>query len=220
MHVSIEGLFDILLSGLWVTLLVFAGGFVLSVIIGVVGGSTFVWGGQVARLATRVYVEIFRGTSIYFQLFYIYFVLPSFGLYLPPMIAGILALGLNSGAYLAETVRGCILAIPREQTEAAVALNLTLFQRITKVILPQAFVIALPPVGNNAIEILKGSSLVSLVALHDLTFNALMIRTHVGSSVGPLLALLLTYYFLSKIIDLVFRTLEARLTRDLEQLRA
>ncbi|RWN48881.1 ectoine/hydroxyectoine ABC transporter permease subunit EhuC [Mesorhizobium sp.] len=220
MGVSIEGLFNIFISGLWVTLVVSTGGFILTVVIGVIGGSTLVWGGPVIRPVMRIYVEIFRGTSIFFQLFFIYFVLPTAGIYLPPLIAGMLALGLNSGAYLSETVRGSILAVPREQTEAAVALNLTLLQRIRTVILPQAIVIALPPLGNTAIEILKGSSLVSLIALNDLTFNAVMIRSHIGSSVGPLLALLLVYYLLSKTIDFGFRTIEARLARGLDVLRA
>jgi len=105
------------------------------------------------RGAATVYVEIFRGTSLLIQLFWIFFVLPIFGLNLDKFVAGFLAVGLNMGAYGAELVRGAILAVPTGQWEAAVALNMTSRKRMWRVILPQAFVIMLPPWGNLVIEI-------------------------------------------------------------------
>ena len=113
------------------------------------------------RGAATVYVEIFRGTSLLIQLFWIFFVLPIFGLNLDKFVAGFLAVGLNMGAYGAELVRGAILAVPTGQWEAAVALNMTSRKRMWRVILPQAFVIMLPPWGNLVIEILKGTALVA-----------------------------------------------------------
>lgn len=215
---TVEGFFNLAVPALTATLAVSMGSFALATLVGTVAGIALVWGGRTTRACVRVYVELFRGTSIYFQLFYIYFVLPALGIYLPPMLAGILALGLNGAAYFAETVRGCILAVPREQTEATIALNLTLRQRVLHVILPQAIVLAIPQLGNMAIEILKGSSLVSLVSLQEITFFALTMRAHLGSSAVPLLSLLVVYYVLAKCLLFVFRKIEARLSRGLDKI--
>lgn len=206
----------LILSGLPITVIVSVGGFIFAVLVGTVGGSTMVWGGRISRAFVRSYVELFRGTSIYFQLFYIYFVLPFWGITMPPILAGIVALGLNAAAYFSQTVRGSILAVPRDQTEAAIALNLTLGQRIRRIILPQALPIAMPPMGNMAVEILKGSALVSLIALHDITYQAMVLRPHLGSIVTPLLSLLVIYYAIAKVIDVTFRSFEKRLARGLE----
>ena len=100
------------------------------------------------RGVATVYIEIFRGTSLLVQLFWIFFVLPLFGLNLDKFVAGFLAVGLNMGAYGAELVRGAIRAVPRGQWEAAVALNMTDRKRMWRVILPQALVIMLPPWGT------------------------------------------------------------------------
>ena len=122
------------------------------------------------------YIEFFRGTSIFVQLFWAYFVLPLTGVPVTPWQAGVLALGLNVGAYGAEVVRGAILSIPREQHEAGVALNFTRWQQMRHVILPQAIVLMLPTFGNNAIELLKGTAIVSLISLSDMTFQAQVVR--------------------------------------------
>ncbi|MGO4838283.1 ectoine/hydroxyectoine ABC transporter permease subunit EhuC, partial [Rhizobiaceae sp. 2RAB30] len=107
----------------------------------------------VRSLATA-YIEFFRGTSIFVQLFWAYFVLPLIGISLTPMQAGVLALGLNVGAYGAEVVRGAVQSIGKEQHEACVALNLGRWQSMRHVILPQALLVMLPSFCNNAIELL------------------------------------------------------------------
>ena len=220
MQITPFELFALILSGLSTTVTVSLGAFLLALLVGTISGLILVWGSRPAKTITYIYVEFFRGTSIYFQLFYIYFVLPMVGINLPAIVAGMVALGLNAGAYFSHTTRGAILSVPREQSEAAIALNLTLRQRIRRVILPQAVVIAMPPMGNMAVEILKGSSLVSLIALHDLTYQAMIMRPHLGSNVAPLLSLLVIYYVLSKLIDFGFRTAEARLARGLDTIRS
>ena len=126
---------------------------------------------RVRWLAT-VYVEVFRGTSALVQLFWLFFVLPQFGLTLAPFLVAVLALGLNVGAYGSEVVRGAILGVPRGQWEATTALNMTRAAALRRIILPQAFVAMIPPWGNLFIELLKATSLVSLITLSDLTFRA------------------------------------------------
>ena len=116
------------------------------------------------------YVEVFRGTSALVQIFFWAFVAPLLGLELGPLVVARVALGLNVGAYGSEVVRGAILAVDRGQREASVALNMPHWLMMRRVVLPQAFLAMLPPFGNLAIELLKGTALVSLIAITELTF--------------------------------------------------
>lgn len=162
------------------------------------------------RLFTSVYVEIFRGTSLLVQLFWMYYALPFFGIRLPGMAVGVLALGLNFGAYGSEIVRSSILAIPKGQTEAAIALNMTPGQRLWRVILPQAWLIMIPPFGNLLIELLKGTALVSLITLADLAFQGMSLRETTGRTVEIYSLLLVIYFILAYIITTGMRWLERR----------
>jgi polar amino acid transport system permease protein len=148
------------------------------------------------RVVCIVFVEVFRGTSLLVQLFWLYFVLPQLGIWLPADLAGLLALGLNAGAYGSEIVRSSILAVPKGQIEAAIALNMTSGQRMRSVILPQAFRIMLPSFGNLLIELLKGTSLVSLITISDMTFQATTLRTNMNQHTPEIFGLLLILYFL------------------------
>src|SRR5690606_48356 len=166
-----------------------------------------------------VYIEFFRGTSIFVQLLWVYFVLPLFGISLTPLQAGVLALGLNVGAYGAEVVRGAVQSIGREQYEACVALNLTRWQGMRYVILPQAFVIMLPTFGNNAIELLKATAIVSLISLADMTFQAQVVRAQTGSTMVPFITILILYFAFASVISSGVRGLERRLARGLDGVR-
>ena len=171
------------------------------------------------RALATIYIEFFRGTSIFVQLFWIYFVLPMAGLTLTPMQAGVAALGLNVGAYGAEVVRGAIRAVPRDQYEASIAVNLTRFQRMRHVILPQAIPLMLPTFGNNAIELLKATAIVSLISLSDMTFQAQVVRSQTGNTIIPFVTILLLYFAMSVAISAFMRWLERRSTRGLDGVR-
>lgn len=172
------------------------------------------------RALATTYIEFFRGTSIFVQLFWAYFVLPFIGLELTPLQAGVLALGLNVGAYGAEVVRGAVQSIGKEQYEACVALNLSRGQGMRHVILPQAFLVMLPTFGNNAIELLKATSVVSLISLADLTFQAQVVRAQTGSTLVPFATILVIYFVLAVLISWGVRSLERRLSRGLDGVRA
>lgn len=165
----------------------------------------------VARGMAAAYVEVFRGTSLLVQLFWMFFVLPLFGLNLPPMVVAVLGLGLNLGSYGSEVVRSALLAVPKGQTEASVALNMTAAQRLRRIILPQAFVMMLPPFGNLLIELLKSTALVSLITLSDATFEAIKLRTTIPSREAEIFTMLLLVYFLMAYpLTLGVRKLEQR----------
>tara|TARA_B100000524_G_scaffold196462_1_gene101954 strand:- start:1517 stop:2119 length:603 start_codon:yes stop_codon:yes gene_type:complete len=147
---------------------------------------------------STVYIEFFRGTSLLVQLFWAYYVLPFFGLSLEAFAAGVLTLGMNFGAYGAEVVRAGILAVPKGQWEAAHALNFTPAKRIRRIIIPQIFPIILPPASNLTVELLKATSLVALVTVVDLTFEARQINSITWLSAQCFGTALLIYYIMAR----------------------
>ena len=207
-----------LLGGLQVTLQVFAGSALLAAVSALVAGLARTSADRVVRWTAGGYVEAFRGTSALVQLFWAYFALPLlFGIHLDAMLVGILVLGLNAGAYGAEIVRGAVQAVPAGQREAAVALNLTAWQRLRHVVLPQAGLAMLPPVGNLSIELLKSTALVSMITVTDVTRAGLEIRDNTLRTTEILSLLLLTYLALALLLTGAVRALEARLARGRER---
>lgn len=210
------GYIELILDGAVVTLELTVLGCALALVAAFTAGLGRLSRFAAARWLATAYIEFFRGTSIFVQLFWAYFVLPLFGLPLTPLQAGVLALGLNVGAYGAEVVRGAVLAVPREQHEACVALNLTRWQRMRHVILPQALVIMLPTFNNNAIELLKGTAVVSLISLADMTFQAQVVRAQTGNTMVPFLTILVLYFVIASVITVLVRGLERRLSEGLD----
>lgn len=202
----------LILDGAWVTVRLTVMGCALALVVAFIAGLGRIAPWAPVRWLATAYIEFFRGTSIFVQLFWIYFVLPLTGVALTPMQAGVLALGLNVGAYGAEVVRGAILAVPRDQYEATVALNLTGWQRLRHVILPQALPLMLPTFGNNAIELLKATAVVSLISLSDMTFEAQIVRSQTGNTILPFVTILVIYFALSLLIAAVMGRIERRVT--------
>lgn len=161
-----------LLKGALVTLQVSILSILLFLLMSFLTGILRTFGNRPVRWITIAYTEIFRGTSLLVILFWMFFVLPEFGLTLSPMVAGVLAIGLNYGAYGAEVVRGAIAAVPKGQIEATVALNMSPFRRITRVVLPQAIAVMMPGLVNLTVELIKGTALVTAVTLTDITYAA------------------------------------------------
>lgn len=202
-----------LLQGLTVTLQVTAGAIMVAVPMALLAGV-----GRLARWRTVAwlavaYIEVFRGTSALVQLFWFYYVLPLFGLSLPAIVAGILVLGLNSGAYGAEVVRGAIQAVPKGQHEAAIALNMTPGHTLRRIILPQAYAAMLPPTGNLLIELLKNTALVSLITIADLTFRAQLLRADTLRTFEIFSVVLLLYFATALVITGAVRALERMVAR-------
>ncbi|UDL91965.1 ectoine/hydroxyectoine ABC transporter permease subunit EhuC [Mesorhizobium sp. PAMC28654] len=214
-----SGYFGLILQGALVTIELTLMGSVLALIMAFLAGMGRLSRFFVLRALATVYIEFFRGTSIFVQLFFAYFVLPLAGVELTPLQAGVLALGLNVGAYAAEVVRGAVQSIGREQHEACIALNLDRWQGMRHVILPQAFLVMLPTFGNNAIELLKATSVVSLISLADLTFQAQVVRAQTGNTMVPFTTILIIYFIMALLISWGVRSLERRMARGLDGVR-
>ena len=170
------------------------------------------------RGIATVYIEIFRGTSLLVQLYWIFFVLPLFGITLDKFWAGFLSVGLNVGSYGAELVRGAIRSVPKGQWEAAYALSMSPARRMRRIILPQALVLMLPPWGNLLIELLKGTALVSLISVADLMFQAKQINASTFLSAQSFGTALVVYYVLARfLITPAMRWLERSMARRLDR---
>ena len=213
------GYLTLILQGAWVTVQLTVMGCAVALVVAFLAGLGRVSRHAGLRWLASIYIEFFRGTSIFVQLFWIYYVLPLTGVSLSPMQAGVMALGLNVGAYAAEVVRGAILSVPRDQHEATVALNLTGYQRMRHVILPQALPLMLPTFGNNAIELLKATAVVSLISLADMTFQGQIVRSQTGNTIVPFLTILVLYFLMSLAIAGAIGWLERRVTRGLDGVR-
>lgn len=215
-----SGYIGLILQGAFVTIELTLMGSALALVMAFLAGLGRLSRFFAVRALATIYIEFFRGTSIFVQLFWVYFVLPFFGFTLTPLQAGVLALGLNVGAYAAEVVRGAIQSIGKEQYEACIALNLGRWQSMRHVIVPQALLVMLPTFGNNAIELLKATSIVSLISLADMTFQAQVVRAQTGNTLVPFATILVLYFLMASAISWGVRSLERRMARGLDGVRA
>jgi len=165
------------------------------------------------RWPAAVYVSLFRGTPLLVQLFVIYYGLPSIGIEFTPVTAGILALSLNAGAYLSESLRGAILGIGQGQWRAAYSLGLSWPQALGHVVLPQALRVAVPSMSNTLISLIKDTSLVSVITMTELM---LVTKELISVTFQPLplyLAAALIYWVLSLGFEALQRRAEKRFSR-------
>ena len=205
-----------LLSGAVITVQQTVLAAVLAILIAVIVGLMRLSGNFAVRGAATVYIEIFRGTSLLVQLYWIFFVLPLFGVTLEKFTAGFVAVGMNLGAYGAEVVRGAIQSVPRGQYEAALALNMSPLTRMRRIIFPQAILIMLPPWGNLLIELLKGTALVALISVTDLMFEAKQINGTTFLSIEAFGTALVIYYIMARfVVTPGMRSLEKFMARKM-----
>lgn len=210
---------QLLIEGVRITLIVTALSALLAIIMSFAAGLGRDSRSLMIRVPAIIYIELFRGTSLLAQMFWLFFVLPAFGVELPAIACGVLAIGLCNGAYGSEIVRGALRAVPRGQSEAAVALNFSRAQSFRIVILPQAARVMAPLFGSLAIETLKGSSLVSLITLADLTFQAKnIILVHVNTT-AVLSVVLVIYFVIALFISGGARRIERALSRGIDPAR-
>ena len=149
------------------------------------------------RLPFSIYVELFRTTSSLVQVFYFFFVLPLIGVRLEAFQTGCLVLSLNFGAYVSEVVRSAVMSIEPGQRHAGIALSMTDSQIFRRIVLPQAIPVMLPALGNYALELLKATSLVSLITITELTFSGAQLVQFYGRPTSIYLAIFLIYLLLA-----------------------
>lgn len=210
---AIVEIFPTLIKGLQITVIVLILSAIFAYLFAFIAGLCSLSNNVILRNFTRFYVEIFRGTSLIVQLFWLYYAIPMlFGIELGnDLLAGVLAISLNFGAYMSEIVRGSILAVDKGQTEASIALNMTRYQRMRLIILPQAIRMMLPEFGNYSILMLKATSLVALIGMKDILYYGNILRSSDLSQAPTVYILVLIFYFIIA-LPLIF------ITRKLEEI--
>jgi polar amino acid transport system substrate-binding protein len=198
-----------LLRAAVITLVLSCAAMALAVVLGVLIATGRVYGDPVSRLLLTVYVEVMRGTPVLLQLFVIYYGLASV-IRLPAFVAALLGLGLNYAAYESEIYRSALEAVPRGQLDAARILGFTRMQTLRLLRAPQAFRLALAPMTNDFVALLKDSSLVSMLTVVELTKQTQIFATNIGSWVIPGLLCALLYLAMSLPLGYLARRLEEK----------
>ena len=201
-----------LAHGALITIEVTVGAILLGCLVGLVIGlgrldprRRFVYG-----LCTA-YVSIIRGTPLLVQLFIWFFGLPHFGINFPAFFCGIVGMGIYSGAYVSEIVRGAIQSVDRGQMEAARSLGMPYRTAMREIVIPQSVIRMIPPLGNEFIALIKNSSLVSLLTIADVMHEGQKIISTSYRSLEVYLAIAFVYFVLTNLIGLALRTVERRL---------
>lgn len=166
---------------------------------------------RVIYAACTAYVGFIRGTPLLVQLFIWFFGLPHFGINLPAFFCGVVGMGMYSGAYVSEIVRGAIQSIDRGQMEAARSLGMPYGTAMREIVIPQAAIRMIPPLGNEFIALIKNSSLVSLLTIADLMHEGQKIISTSYRSLEVYLAIALIYFVLTNLTGLMLRGAERRL---------
>lgn len=200
-------------EGAWATVRVSIGAMVLAVLLGMLLALTRQYGPRPFAAVAVGYVEVMRGTPVLLQLYLLYFGLSRY-VQLSPMTAAIVGLGLNYAAYEAEVYRAGLQAVPKGQMEAAIALGMPRGMALRRVVVPQAFRLALPGVTNDFIALLKDSSLVSVITVVELTKQMTITAVDVRSWLLPGLTCAAMYFALSYPLSRLSRRLEERMARS------
>jgi cystine transport system permease protein len=202
-----------LLKGAYYTLNITIVSMIFGLIIGIVVAVARLKGNRLIRSAARVYVSIIRGTPVLVQIIIVYFGLVDYGITLGPLTAAYVALSINIGAYLSETFRGAILSVPKGQTEAAYATGMTSWQAMRRIVFPQAARVAIPPMGNTFIGMLKETSLVSVITVTELLRSSQLLIAQYYVYMPFYLAIAVMYWVLSTAFSAILTAIEKRLAK-------
>jgi polar amino acid transport system permease protein len=160
------------------------------------------------------YVSVIRGTPLYLQIFFFFLALPQLGIILSGLFAGVLALGLNYGAYMSEIFRAGLASVGKGQREAAIAIGMTPWQTMKRIVLPQALRFAIPPIGNDFIAMTKDSALVSATGfVHEVMWRATRVGRAQFHNLEALIIAAFFYWMMTIILSYVQGIIEARLAR-------
>lgn len=168
---------------------------------------------RVLNLALRAFVELFRGTPLLMQLFFVYFGLPMLGVDVDKFWAAFAAISLYTGAYVAEVLRSGVEAVPRGQVEAATALALSFSQRLWYVVRPQALRVAIPPLVGTYVAVIKDTSLATVIGYNELMRRAMELVLQYGRPLEVLLTVGFLYFIICFPISKLSEWLERRLAQ-------
>ncbi|MCC7118849.1 MAG: amino acid ABC transporter permease [Anaerolineales bacterium] len=201
-------------GGLWQTILISVLSILLAILLALLAALGRLSSFPPLYAVSTFYVSLIRGTPLYLQIFFFFLALPQLGINLPGLWAGVLALGLNYGAYMSEIFRAGLASVGKGQREAAMALGMTPGQTMKRVILPQALRFAIPPVGNEFIAMTKDSALVSATGfVHELMWRATKVGRAQFHNLEALIMAAIFYWIVTLILTFVQNKIEAHLSK-------
>ncbi len=210
-QILLEGIPRILVPGLLITVPMTILGFALAFLLSVGVALTQFAKVPVLRHIARFYIWFCRGTPLLVQLFLVFYGLGQVGIKLHPFVAGVLTLGINEGAYCAESVRAALDSVPTGQLEAGECVGMTWWQSIRRIVLPQAMRTALPPLGNSLIAMLKDTSLVSSITMAEMFMAAKRLVSFYYEPLAIYLEVAFFYLIFSSLIECLERWGEKKL---------
>lgn len=209
----IEDRWKLFLSGLEATLLISLFAVILGLLIGLLAALGKLSKHKILNWLSALYIDIIRGTPTIVQIAIIYFIIFA-SVPIDKRLVGVIAFGINSGAYVAEIIRGGILSISKGQSEAGRSLGLTHAQTMIHIVLPQAIKNILPALGNEFIVLVKETAVVGYISKIDLMAAAMTVQSRTYSYIGPLLSVAVMYYIIIKILTLFLNLLEKKLRKS------
>src|SRR5205809_262513 len=211
--------FAFLLEGAWLTIKIaaaaMAGGLVLGLVVALMRLSSY----KPVSSGAWLYICVLRGTPVLLQLVFLFDALPAVGIVMPPVTTAILGFALNEAAFSGEVIRGGILSVSRNQTLAAASLGMGALLTLRRIVLPQAMRAILPAIGNDAISVLKGTSLASVIAVNELTLRSQQIVAQNFKFFPVFAAAGLMYLTVTTLISGIQYVLERRVSPDAERRR-
>lgn len=208
-----------LLKGAWVTIKLTVISFIIALIIGLIIALARTSNTLILRNLAGIYISILRGTPFFVQLLFIYFGLPDIGLHLTAFNAAIIGLALNQSAYLAEIYRAGIQSLPLGQSEAALALGMSRFQKMYRIILPQAIKNELPSIGNMAILCLKNSSIAAVITVGEIMYNGQILASTTFRHLEIFTLVAIIYWLLHYPLKMLVDILERRGLSDVRNIK-
>jgi polar amino acid transport system permease protein len=202
-----------IVQGAGITILVSVAAMAMAIVLALLGALGRLSKNAIAYALASLYVSLVRGTPLLVQIYFIYFALPSAGIIIDAIPAGIIALGFNYGAYMTEIFRAGIQAVPRSQHEAAQALGMPERLAFRRVVLPQAVRIVIPAIGNDFVAMIKDSALVSTIAIQELLWRAQRVGRGQHQVLASIAIAALVYWGLTIIFSFFQERLEQRMAR-------
>jgi arginine/lysine/histidine transport system permease protein len=201
----------LLLRGLIVTLQIAGAASCIGIVLGTILALLQTSGNKIFTILVTIYVVIIRGTPMLIQILCAYFLLPQVGIHIPALWTAIIAIGMNSAAYISQVVRSGITAVGTGQTEAAKVLGFSTQDTIRYIILPQAVRTTLPALGNEFVTLIKDSALASLIGVAELTKQANFIKSKTFDAITVYFAVAILYLVLTSAVSFFMGCLERRM---------
>lgn len=203
--------YQFFLEGAWITIVLAFFSVIFGTMLGLLLSLMKLCDNKILKAISNVYIEFVRGTPVLVQVWIVYLGLSSININLPDIATGIVALSLNSGAYVAEIIRAGINAVDKGQMEAARSLGMKKSTSMKEIIIPQAFKNILPALGNEFISVIKESSIVSVIGVRELMYNSKIVGSNTYDGLTPLFVAAALYFIITFTLSRGLSKIEGRM---------